>query len=203
MELDEFKSLWKKKMTEQGSSFDRAQNQKTMNTITNTVIDLHEKTLRWSKSSEAMTAMLFGVIAVAVVLAIVLPDEIDSIRNSLPAIIIFGIFGAVGTWLTNQSKKIFNTDPSLDIRTALAQTIARWKNWYVKSNILMGIILPFVSYCYLFIISQTLHFKFELVWEILISVAFTAVTMILTHLYYRKHFISKVKELKQFLMEMQ
>lgn len=203
MELENFKALWQKKTISSAIQNEAKIKPSVDMNVTNEIAKMNARNLSSAKFSEATTSFLFGVLGFALILQFFLPAHIGSLKDAMPAFIVFAIFGIVASHLTNESKRIFMVDPRDNVHTTISKLVRRWKRWYLKSNFIMAVVLPPVFYVFLFIMLQTFHFQLttEMHWGV--SILLAIALMIATHVHYRKNYISKIESLRRSLDELQ
>jgi hypothetical protein len=206
MELDEFKAHWNsiqdKEFQQQKVSPEKLE-QIIMNT-TDTLGELHSKTIYWKKISKTTNQMLIGVLAVALLIVVIkdiYQHKLADVFLSIAYATIIALFCIVTVWAYKKQEQIFTIYNNDNIKATLKHTITAFKKYYLMLNIIYLFLYP--SYCYavikLFIpywhpSQQTIYITCAIITFILLAGG---------HWYYKAKFFKKLKSLEGNLRDLE
>ncbi len=213
MELDEFKTYWNtiqnKEFTQQKLTKEKL-DQIIMKTA-NTLDYLQKDSDGWIKKNESNLKMLKGMLIpfslIILVKASFMAGKTNSIGESLiylgtslAYITIILIHYFITVWTFKRQRQIFTLNNSGNLKETLTKTIADFKRFYIRFNIIYLFLYPVYFYSVIKLITY---------WTpsaniLLITCALlTIVTLALGHLLYKLKYSNKIKLLEANLKELE
>lgn len=203
MQLDEFKLLWNnsistdKKAGVQGNELDLI--------MVNTLEKLNQlaRTSRfWRIVSAVGVGLVFTFLAVTAGLYMRYPEQLKSLINGLPALILLPSFVTVVGLLYYKQAEIFEIYNCNSLSNALRQAIARFKMWYRLSVVCFAIFLSPVYYLLIIGVSYKFDITLSPTFNFIFCISLTILTLLLNHLHYRRTYFHWLSQLRNNLDEL-
>jgi hypothetical protein len=213
MELDEFKTYWNtiqnKEFTQQKLTKEKL-DQIIMKTA-NTLDYLQKDSDGWIKKNESNLKMLKGILIPFSLIILVkasfmagktnsIGESLTYVGTSLAYITIILIHYFITVWTFKRQRQIFTLNNSGNLKETLTKTIADFKRFYIRFNIIYLFLYPVYFYSVIKLITY---------WTpstniLLITCALlTIVTLALGHLLYKLKYSNKIKLLEANLKELE
>ncbi len=214
MELDEFKTYWN---TIQDKEFEQQKLTKNkldriMMKITDTLDQLHQKSVYRNKISRTVCQMLIGMLFPFLLIMLikdyfvhgkntVFSESFAHIVMSLLYVAIIVVYCLVTMWVSGQWQQIFTLKTHENLKEALRKTINSYKRFYVKFNIIYLFLYP--TYYYAIIKLFVTYWTPSTNTILLTCGILTIASLGLGHLYYKKKSFNKIKMLEANLKELE
>jgi glucan phosphoethanolaminetransferase (alkaline phosphatase superfamily) len=206
MELDEFKAHWNsiqdKEFNQQKISPEKLE-QIIMNT-TDTLGQLHSKSVYWKKMGKLTTQMLIGMLAVfflIVVIKAIYEHRLADVLTSAVYTVIMVVYCIVTVWVYERQEQIFTVYNSENVKETLKQTITAFKRFYLMFNIIYLFLYPAFFYAVIKFLMPYWHPSPRAVF-ITCALA-TAISLIASHWYYKVKYFPKLRSLNANLKELE
>ncbi|WCT12463.1 hypothetical protein [Mucilaginibacter jinjuensis] len=206
MELDDFKAHWNniqdKEFQQQKFSSEKLE-QIIMNT-TDTLNQLHTKSLFWKTLGTTTCKMLIGILAVAFLMTIVDAIHLHKLANipmALAYMLIILLYCIVTIWAYNRQEQIFTIYNNGDVKASLKLTITTFKKFYLLLNIIYLFLYPVYSYAVIKLFIPYWHPSPQILY--ITCAIVTVVCLAGGHWYYKAKFFKKLKSLEGNLKELE
>lgn len=206
MELDEFKTHWnsiqQQEFQQQKLSTEKLE--EIIMTTTETVSQLHSKSVFWRKTGVPIIQVL--IVTLTVVLLIIIGQAIyrhklDGVFEAMAYLSVMGIFCAVSIWMYKKQEQIFTIYINENIRATLTHTITAFKRFYVLINVIYLFLYPAYYYAVIKLLIPYWHTTQQ---TIFIACAVASVLSLAGgHWYYKAKFFKKIKSLELNLKELE
>lgn len=202
MELDDFKAHWN--TIQQQELKQQKHTPETLNNIimnaTNTLGQLHEKNVYWNKLGKAICTILIIVLLLTLVGHYFFPNKGNTFGEAVIYVAIMIIYALITMWVYNRQQNIFTIYHSDNLKETLTKTIAEFKRFYVLMNVIYLFLYP--VYFYAFIKLFITYWVIPTNVVLIICGAFTIVSLIGSHIYYKIKYFRKIASLEADLAEL-
>jgi hypothetical protein len=199
MELDEFKAHWNtiqdKEFQQQKISPEKLE-QIMMNT-TDTLGQLHSKSIYWRKVGEPICKMLIGVLVFVFLITLVEDVHLHRLTNILANIaylIVILLYCIITMRVYKRQEQIFTLYNSANVKDTLKQTITAFKKFYLMFNLIYLFLYPAYYYAVIKLFIPYWHPSAQILF-ITCTLA-TVISLIGGYWYYKVKFFKKLKSLQ-------
>ncbi len=199
MELDEFKAHWNtiqdKEFQQQKISPEKLE-QIIMNT-TDTLGQMHAKSIYWRTLSKLTIRILLGVLAVvflSILITGIYTHRLAGVLAPIGYLAILVLYCGITVWVYKKQEQLFTINNGGDVKATLKQTITGFKRFYWLVNLIYLFLYPAYYYAVIKVLIPYWHPSPQ---AIFITCALaTAISLIGGHWYYKGKFFKKLKSLE-------
>ena len=199
MELDEFKAHWNtiqdKEFQQQKISPEKLE--QIIRNTTDTLGQLHSKSMYWSKTGKLIIQIFIGVLAAFFLITLIKGIYLHGLADVLASVaylVIMVLYCIVTVWGYKRQEQIFTIYHSDNVKATLKQTITAFKRFYLMFNIVYLFLYPAFYYAVIKLFITYWHPSPQTVF-ITCALA-TAISLIGGHWYYKVKFFKKLKSLE-------